>query len=438
VAHAEVTSRPVADLLDRAPADLRARVDAARLVAERLGAPVWWAGGGVRDLLLGRPPTDLDLVIEGRRPAGKLALELARSLAGKLTHHARFDTFTVVLGDGSQLDVATARRETYDRPGALPRVDPGDLAHDLERRDFTVNAIALRLAPLPVELVDPCGGREDLAAGRLRTLHPGSFADDATRILRGLRFELRLGLRLAPATEAEARKALAAGYLDGISGPRLRRELAKLLGDPATAAAALRRSIELGVPRALVDGLEGDEEDATRLRVALREASGLPWHRAALEAPRTALLALLALALGTPADLRRRLSERLRLPATEADVLTRGPERIESARGRLRSRSPSPAAHEIAAALRPLSAEELALLAASGEGWRRLVERDLSTLRPLRLRVTGSDLRAAGVPAGPAIGRALELTLAARLDGALDADGELEFALDACSREGRA
>ncbi len=426
----------MSDLLDGVPADLGARVEAVRALADGLGAPVWWAGGGVRDLILGRRPTDLDLVLEGRRPAGKLAAGLARKLGGTLIRHARFGTFTLRLGDGSQLDVAMARREIYDRPGALPRVEPGELARDLERRDFTVNALALRLAPVPVELVDPCGGRADLAAGRLRTLHPGSFRDDATRILRGLRFELRLGFRLDPATEADARAALAAGHLDGISGPRLRRELDKLLGDPATAGAALRRSIDLGLPRALDDGLEACGDSAARLDAALREATGLPWRPAGLDPPRTALLALLALVLEAPAETRRRLSDRLRLPAAEAAVLTRGPERLEAARSRLAAVPRPPVAHEVAAALRPLSAEELALLAASGPTWRGFVERDLSDLRPVRLRVTGSDLRAAGVPAGPAIGRALELTLEARLDGELAPDDELDFALRACSREG--
>jgi tRNA nucleotidyltransferase (CCA-adding enzyme) len=423
-------------LLEGVPAAVGERLDAARELARGLETAVWWAGGGVRDLVLGREPRDLDLVVEGRARAEALAVRLAARLGAERTGHDRFGTSTLRFADGSVLDVAMARREVYDRPGALPRVAPADLAQDLGRRDFSLNAIALRLEPSPVEIVDPCGGLEDLAAGRLRTLHAESFRDDATRILRGVRFEVRFGFRLDPATESAARAALSAGYLGAISGPRLRRELEKLLGEPETAPAGILRCIDLGVAEALDPEWRTGDEPARRLATALSEAASLPWRAGGLDAPRPALLGLLVLLLSSPVEVRRRVADRLGLARSESEVVVGGPERVAAARRLLAAGGRPPVAHEIAAALRSLGSEELAAAAATDVGLRDLVVKDLATLRPVRLRLTGSDLRRAGIPAGPAIGRVLARTLEARLDGALEPEGELEYALDVWTREG--
>ena len=143
---------------------------------------VYLVGGAVRDLLLGLTPGDLDLVFEG-----ELA-ELTDRLGGATRAYDRFGTATVEL-DGYRYDVVRARRESYAHPGALPDVEPAGLGDDLERRDFTVNAIALAIGgPARGEMTAVGGALEDLESRRLRVLHDASFSDDPTRLLRLSRY----------------------------------------------------------------------------------------------------------------------------------------------------------------------------------------------------------------------------------------------------------
>jgi len=226
--------------LGRLRPELAARVAVVARVAAEMGVEAWLVGGTVRDLLLGRDGPDLDFVAVG--DGAGLAAAVQRALGGRLLRHAEFLTADVIDAEGVHLDVATARQESYEAVAALPDVWPAaTLDDDLSRRDFTVNAMALRLpASLPesvndgldvgglaasASLADPSGGRRDLAAGALRVLHERSFLDDPTRVLRGVRFEARLGLRLTPETEELARQAVAAGAFARLSGSRLRREL---------------------------------------------------------------------------------------------------------------------------------------------------------------------------------------------------------------------
>jgi len=189
------------------------------------GARKWRAylvGGMVRDILLGRKSLDLDIVVEGD------ALQLAKELAVEgLTLHHRFGTAKLRYGEWS-LDLATARCETYPHPGALPVVKPGTISNDLSRRDFTINAMAMHLSPDTLgELLDPFKGKEDVERGLIRILHPNSFIDDATRILRALRYEQRFGFHLEQTTQALLVRDLV--MLNTISGDRLRHELELLL-----------------------------------------------------------------------------------------------------------------------------------------------------------------------------------------------------------------
>src|SRR4051812_4702290 len=183
---------------------------------------VYVVGGAVRDALLGRVPRELDLVVEGDAIA--LAGRAGERVGGALTVHERFGTATV-LGDGFAFDVASARRETYPRPGALPEVTLGvTIEEDLARRDFTVNAIAAGLDD--GRLVTWEGAREDLAAGVLRILHARSFVDDPTRMLRLVRYAARLAF--APADERLVEPAL----LRTVTGERVGRELRLMLDEP--------------------------------------------------------------------------------------------------------------------------------------------------------------------------------------------------------------
>ena len=201
-------------------------------------------GGAVRDLLLGRAPRELDVVVA--RDAAALARELALVLGANITLHGRFGT-AVVEWEAGRVDVAERRGESYATPGALPDIHAGGTEEDLRRRDFTVNAIAVALGgPRRGELDSAEHALEDLAAGRLRVLHERSFVDDPTRLLRLARYLARLRFEPEERTAELAEQALAGGQLSTVSGARIGAELRLLLSEPDPLA-ALRWLGELGV-----------------------------------------------------------------------------------------------------------------------------------------------------------------------------------------------
>ncbi len=200
--------------------------------ADREGLPLYVVGGAVRDWLLGRKTYDLDFLVEG--DARPLAEEAARLLRGQIEEFDRFGTLRVKGPGRARMDFAAARRESYAEPAALPIVErPVPIADDLRRRDFTVNAIALKLAPGPRELVDPFDGAVDLDRGIVRVLHEGSFRDDPTRVFRAARYLCRFGFKPAPGLVALAARALEDGHARRLSPHRLAQELMRVLDEPA-------------------------------------------------------------------------------------------------------------------------------------------------------------------------------------------------------------
>jgi tRNA nucleotidyltransferase (CCA-adding enzyme) len=198
--------------------------------AQREDLPLYAVGGCVRDWLLGRKDVvDLDLVTEGD-PSG-LAEFAARRLGGQAEAFGAFGTLRV-RGESWHMDFATSRQEEYPEPACLPKVKPAPLERDLFRRDFTINAMAVRLTPQGAgALVDPYGGRRDLKAGILRVLHPASFRDDPTRVFRAARFACRLGLRTAPGFGTMVRQSLYGCIAGRLSRHRVAQELLRILAE---------------------------------------------------------------------------------------------------------------------------------------------------------------------------------------------------------------
>ena len=188
---------PVLDAVRRGLAPGEAALFEAVLAeAEKRQVALYLVGGPVRDLLLGRDLRDVDLIVEPREDVPLDAEELARAAAptgAQVVGHDRFGTVRIEAADGA-LDIATVRRESYARPGALPSVEPGTLDDDLRRRDFTVNALAVPISTAARRgrpaLIDPESGRADVSRGVLRIFHPESFHDDPTRALRAARLAI--------------------------------------------------------------------------------------------------------------------------------------------------------------------------------------------------------------------------------------------------------
>ena len=388
------------ELFDRLQA-----LPAARPLLERLAdvARVYVVGGGVRDLLLGGQPVDLDLVVEGD------AADVAKRLGGSIVVHDRFGTSTVKL-DGFTYDIARARTETYSSPGALPDVRPASLEEDLKRRDFTVNAIAISLNGTVIAFP---GALEDLDARQLRILHDQSFFDDPTRLLRLARYASRLGFEVEPHTLELVGAAGRADALETVSGPRVGAEL-RLLSREPDPVAAFETLRELGLDAAIEPGFGLIDPELARRALGELPADG-----------RRDLLVLAAAARGLrrPAE----LLDRLGFEARDREVIVSA---ARDAEGLAQALSAASRPSEIAAAAARAAPEQVALAAALGasEPARDWLER----LRHVRLEIDGGDLLRAGVPEGPAIGRGLRAALDAKLDGLVKGrEGELRTALEA-------
>jgi tRNA nucleotidyltransferase (CCA-adding enzyme) len=384
--------------LDQLPAGVGEVLRTAGNEGDALGLQVAAVGGLVRDLLLGRVDerTDLDLVVEGSAVA--LANRLAASLQGRLVEHRTFLTATVVLRNGRRIDLATARRESYRAPGALPDVEPASLAEDLARRDFSVNALAVRLDRAAWgRLVDTTGGLVDLRARRIRVLHALSFVEDPTRILRAARFAARLDWRVDRTTRRLAAHAATLGVYRALSGDRLRGELELMLSEHRPAA-AMRQAGQLGAW-----GLVDPDASAGRRLPHLLAAALAPRSLRDLGPDATLAIAVLALTAESAAveawmdrlSLRPGAREAIRHARRDARTLVA---RLSRARGQTRAYAILREVPEVTAAW----ARTLASTAA-----RRHLDRHLRRWRRLRPLATGDDVAALGVSPGPAVGELL-------------------------------
>ncbi len=375
---------------------------------------VYLVGGAVRDLILGRAPRELDLVVEGD------AEEVAARLGETVRMHRRFGTATATR-DGFTYDIAQSRRERYPDPGALPEVSPAPLQDDLRRRDFTVNALALAFVGARAgELLGVPQALADLGTGTLRILHDGSFVDDPTRLLRMVRYASRLGFDVELHTAGLAAAARDAGALDTVSGARLGAELRLLVRepDPILALEALHRH-RLDV--AIDPSLGQDDPTLSRTALALLGDRG-----------RGDLLALGLAMRGVPVISLGPLLDRLAFPAAERAVVDAVARRAEGMAAALAQAARPSQIAAVAAGAPP------ELVAAAGAlGPEVPAEQWLSRIRQVTLEISGRDLLAAGVSAGPAVAAGLRAALAAKLDGRADGhEAELAEALRAVDSSG--
>jgi tRNA nucleotidyltransferase (CCA-adding enzyme) len=351
----------------------------------------------VRDLVLDRESVDLDLAVEG--DAEPVARGAAARLDARVVVHPRFGTANIS-GHGFNVDLARTRRENYAHPGALPAVAPATLVEDLARRDFTINAMALQLSPKAGELVDPYRGEADLRGGLIRVLHERSFQDDATRMLRAARYACRFGFKLQRESEALVKRDLE--YLQRISGPRLRRELALMFEEPNAVDGVLVAQ-GLGVLQAIHPALHIAKQVASR------------WRRA-LEGHKQAPLDELGFCLlanpsdeGDVASVTRWLHLTGRVERALVHLV-----RLRGGSAKLAGAADSPAgAVELLDAYVPSAVWALSVLDAGDAG--AACAGYLARWRHERPHLTGNDLLALGVTPGIAVGEMLRQLRRARL-----------------------
>ncbi len=400
--------------------------------ARRLHQAAYIVGGYVRDLLLGRPGLDFDVVVEG--DAITLARALEKRFGGRVLAHTRFGTakwsigairkdLARALGDKAtlnpadlpaSLDLISARREFYDYPTALPTVERSSIKLDLHRRDFTINTMALRLDGNHYgDLYDYWGGLRDLEARLVRVLHSLSFVDDPTRQLRAVRFEQRFDFHIEERTLELMNEGRP--LIRSLSGDRLRHEL-NLILEEEKAVAMLHRLDGLGLLSAIHPDLCWSEEVARDVEAALTQpfdpAWGLPERVGNLPA-RVALAYLVWLAR-LPLEKAYSIGERLRFAGALLSLLVLAIQAQRDLPGL--DGAPPSVATPLLEGIPPLALYAVYRLT-KDERLRKPILAYITAWRHIAPTYSGEDLRLLGIPPGPHYKAILNELRSAWLDG---------------------
>jgi tRNA nucleotidyltransferase (CCA-adding enzyme) len=430
MAGARPVSQPISRLLREKSAPwVRDLLGTAKAVADTVGIPVYLVGGMVRDLLLDRQNEDVDLVVEGS--GIDFAYALAAFVNGRCHPHTPFLTAVVTLPDGHRVDIASARTEFYRTPAALPEVETSLIRQDLYRRDFTINSLAIALhGEKHGELVDFFGGRMDLQRREIRVLHSLSFIDDPTRAIRAVRYARRLDFTIAPDTRNLITTAVEEGVFDRLSGQRLRRELETLLAEDHPTF-AIELLAELGLLPALCEGLVwSDAVRATLLEVE----NELSWFELEElgQPPDRWLLFLGGLAIQAGEGTTHRMADRLQLAGEQRRRM------LDLDRGVAEVREASAPALKRSTRVRIVEGHypEVILLAMAGidlAARRRIADALAASVR-VQPQTRGRQLIDAGIEPGPWVGLALLQTRDAIVDGEIEVEQSMDFALATARR----
>ena len=397
-------------------------------IAAELGYRAFIVGGFVRDLLLGIENLDVDLVIEG--DGIEFAAQFARALDGEVKKHTEFRTAVLTLPDGFKLDIATARKEFYPGPAALPEIEPASLQEDLSRRDFVVNTMAIDLAPEKFgNLIDFFGGQLDLEQKKVRVLHEDSFIEDPTRVFRAVRFEQRYAFTLEERTARLMGEALRSKALSRLSGERIREELIQILEEDRPGK-VIHRMQQLGVLEAVHPKLQLTLEKEKKLDylVDIFARFQILFSR---EVKRWLIRLLLLLDDMSQVEVEE-FCQRYRFSKEERDSLISGrleAEKIVRGLSIPESLAPSLIYH----LLEPFSQE--VLLFAIAKTRDKMLERRifhyLAKLKQVKVEIDGNDLKRLGYSPSPRFSQILEELKKTRLDGRIKTkEEEIKYVRD--------
>jgi tRNA nucleotidyltransferase (CCA-adding enzyme) len=427
--------------------------------AEQWGWQLYLVGGAVRDLLLAQTGNllikDIDLVVDGCHQAADVGagVKLATALqaiypAARLDIHGAFQTAALRWHDDREfdslgIDIATARTEFYPYPAANPEVEASSIRQDLYRRDFTINAMALRLtncktpplqdrdftidamalrltAATTPPLLDFFGGVDDLQTQQVRVLHPNSFIEDPTRIFRGVRFAIRLGFQLETQTVAYIRYAINSGVYDRTAQAnpktpalqtRLKTELKYLLESPDWRS-ALELLSDLGALQCIHSTLKLDPELLRQLQLLARclrrfdlQPQLIHWQ-----------LRLETIIAALAPQFRQPVAQNLQLPEDSIERLAT----LDRSQTQIVSSLPTcDRVSQVVQLLRRFDLAMLILIAVRCRDLtiRRQIWRYLTVWQHIQPPLTGNDLRRLGYKPGPQYRQILDNLLAATLDG---------------------
>lgn len=402
-------------------------------LAEEMELGAYLVGGTVRDLLMRRPSPDIDIVVEGDGIA--FAHELAKKIDGKVTPHPRFATAKIlkeIKKNGEikkfYIDIATARTEYYESPAALPKVETSSIKKDLYRRDFTINALAVKLNTKDFGLlIDFFGGQRDIKDKKIRVLHNLSFVEDPTRAIRAIRFSEKLGFKISKHTENLIKLAVKMNIFDKLKGPRLYEELILLLKETLPHN-SIKRLGNYGLLKLIHPSIE-ERTIYNALAKAYETIQGIELLFLK-EEYRKEFIYLMVILWNLNIAEREELLQRICAPANIKRELI---ENTISAQKTLELFTPEDSQEfnvKIYNLLKPLNIEAVILMMIYAKEWqKKAIFNYLTRLKDIKPLITGEDLKKLGIQPGPVYRKILESILREKLQGRLlSKEEEIEFA----------
>ncbi len=385
--------------------------------ADELGISAYAVGGFVRDLLLGVDNLDLDLVVEGN--GIDFAYRVAKKFGARVRPHHQFGTAVVVLPGGLKFDIATARTEYYEYPAALPTVELGSIKKDLYRRDFTINALAIRINEKGFgELMDFFGGQRDLKEKTVRVLHNLSLVEDPTRAFRAIRFSARMGFNISKHTQELIRSAANMDLFHRLSGGRIYSEL-RLIFDETAPLSAMKRLEDFGLLRFIHPKLKVTREMGSMFssisetlvwfRLLFLDMESDPW-----------LVYFMGLLSFLPEKDAGDLASKLTIPERHVRKLELSRREGLRVLGEFYSQ-PDISPYQVWLMLSPMPIEVLLFMMAKArtENAKKNISMYLTQYKDVQAELTGKDLLAMGFKPGPHLKKLLSRILEAKMDGKL-------------------
>ena len=395
-------------------------------VADILGYKAYLVGGLVRDVLLKHENLDIDIVIEG--DGIRFAHEFAKHQEVRVRSHRKFGTAVLIFSDDFKVDVATARMEHYESPGAPPIVETSSLKMDLFRRDFTINTLAITLNKRDYgTLVDYFGGQKDLKEKGIRVLHNLSFVEDPTRVLRAIRFEQRFGFKIGKLTLALMKNAVNINCFKELSGRRLFLELKLLLMEQEPIQAIVRMN-EFD----LLQFISPDIKFTKGLKKLLEEIRGVTaWFNLLyLEEPyETWKVYWHGLTSSLDAKALKKLAQRLQMSDLDSRNMISQRLNVNKALDKL-FRLKRDNNYDLYTLLSQYDTEILLYMMAkaNNEKIRRLISNYFTKLKGTKIGLKGRDLKEMGFPPGPLYREILDRIMEARLNNLINTkDDEVRF-----------